>query len=118
MLQNQKYLQISSTYDIEDLLIFPSHVETTLKKGPPTLEEIYLHMHCRLPNGESPVLSQYAAAAAATDSVSETANNGGTNDIVNQPTEETTTNSINFDIDTLQFTNDRAKKVYVSGNFV
>ena len=74
-------------------------------------------MHCRLQNGESPVLSHYAAAAA-TESVSETANNCGTNDIVNQPTEETTTNSINFDIDSLQFTNDRAKKVYVSGNFV
>ncbi|KAF3341335.1 hypothetical protein FCM35_KLT10179 [Carex littledalei] len=100
---------ISSKSDIANLLFIPSHVETTLKKGTPTLEEIYLHMHCRLENGKSPVLSQYEAA---TEGVTETTEDGDTNDIVNQSTEETTTPSLTFDINSLQFTNDRAKKVY------
>ncbi|KAF3341461.1 Plant transposase (Ptta/En/Spm family) [Carex littledalei] len=101
---------ISSKSDIANLLFIPSHVETTLKKGTPTLEEIYLHMHYRLENGKSPVLSQYEAA---TEGVTETTEDGDTNDIVNQPTEETTTPSLAFDINSLQFTNDRAKKVYM-----
>lgn len=72
-------------------------------------------MHCRLENGKSPVIAQYEAASGG---VSETTEVGDTNGIVNPPTEETTIPAISFDINSLQFTNKRAKKVYVSGKFI
>ncbi|KAF3337596.1 hypothetical protein FCM35_KLT18183 [Carex littledalei] len=98
--------------DFEYFLFILSHVEEKLKKGTPTLEEIYLHMHCRLENGKSPVMSQYEAAA---EGMSGTTENDDTNGIVNPPPEKSPIQPLTFDMNSLQFTNDRAKKVYGLG---
>ncbi|KAF3337901.1 Plant transposase (Ptta/En/Spm family) [Carex littledalei] len=82
------------------------------KMGTPTLEEIYLHIHCRLENGKSPVMSQYEAAA---EGMSGTTENDDTNGIVNPPPEKSPIQPLTFDMNSLQFTNDRAKKVYGLG---
>ena len=81
-------------------------------------------MHCRDENGESPVLSQYASANKA---MSEATNNSEPAEGVSEATENgeptegvsgTTMEPLTFDINSLQFTDARSRKVYVSVNFV
>lgn len=68
-------------------------------------------MHSRDDNGKSPVLSQYEAANKAMSEATE-------NDEPTDGVSGTTIEPITFNINSLQFTNERSKKVYVSGNFV
>ena len=96
------------------LLVFSFHVETTLNKGKePTIEELYIHIHCRPENGKSPVVARIESALLADSATNE---NGDGNGLMDPTSEETTTQVQDFDISSLQFTNTKSQAVYVSCN--
>ncbi|KAF3341194.1 Plant transposase (Ptta/En/Spm family) [Carex littledalei] len=75
----------------------------------PTKEQLYLHTHCKLPNGKSPVLAQIEASIAA---ASQPTDDGDSNGLVNQSNAGTTIQDNPFDVNSFQFTNKRAQDVY------
>ena len=78
----------------------------------PTKEHLYLHTHCKLSNGKSHVVAQVEDSILA---VSQTTDNGDGNGLVNPSTEGTTIEEDNlFDINSMNFSNERAQLIYAS----
>ncbi|KAF3334975.1 Plant transposase (Ptta/En/Spm family) [Carex littledalei] len=83
---------------------------TTLNKGKkPTMEDLYIHMHCARENGVSPVVAQINAADKSVTGINEQSDgNGG----VNPTADETSGQVQEYDINSLQFTTARKEQVY------
>lgn len=79
------------------------------------MEDLYIHIHCARENGVSPVMAQLSAAnVEMTDNMENTDGDGGA-----IPTGSETTMEVHeFDINSLQFTNQNKKDVYVSTIFI
>lgn len=112
VLQNYYQSQITLQSDICPFLFFRCCVEKTLLNDTePTKEQLYLHTHCKLPSGKSPVLAQIEASQTTKDS--------DTTSLVNESAIDGPANQdYPFDSSSYQFTNERAQKVYVSSNFL
>lgn len=112
MFQNYPQPKLNLSSDILPFLFIPSYVEKKLLGDTdPTKEQLYLHTHCRLPNGKSPVVAQILASKQAN---SQTSADGDINGLLNPSTEETTLQLDPFDVNSFNFTNEGAKRVYVS----
>lgn len=93
-------------------MFIPSHVETTLQNGKePSMGELYLHTHSRREDGKSPVVAQIQSII--TDGSESNENTDG-NGLRDPSTEEPRTQVPDYDINSLHFTNSKAKAVYVS----
>lgn len=76
------------------------------------MEDLYIHIHCARENGVSPVVAQKGTVEEGVTEINVDSDvNGGAD-----PTADETSGQVHeFDINTLQFTNQRKEKVYVSG---
>lgn len=87
-------------------------METILFKGKkPTMEDLYIHIHCARQNGVSPVVAQLSAAEESEIQITENSESHGG---VNPAAEETSASHHEFDVNSLQFTNHKKEKAYVS----
>lgn len=77
----------------------------------PTMEELYIHIHCARENGISPVVAQIAAAE---ESVTEITENIDGNEGVNPTANEKSGQVYEYDINSLKFTDENKEKIYVS----
>lgn len=92
--------------------LFFFHVETTLNNGKqPSMGELYLHTHSRRADGKSPVVVQIQSAIT---NVSEPNENTDGNGVSDPSMDEPSTQVVDYDINSLRFTNSDAKAVYVS----
>ncbi|KAF3328947.1 Plant transposase (Ptta/En/Spm family) [Carex littledalei] len=73
----------------------------------PTMEDLYIHMHCARENGVSPVVAQISTAK---EGVAEDNENSDGNREVDPSCQEST---MEFDINTLQFTNTEKENIYM-----
>ncbi|XP_078169521.1 uncharacterized protein LOC144563938 [Carex rostrata] len=83
---------------------------TNLNNGnEPTMEDLYIHMHCARENGVSPVVAQIKASENSSIAINENSDgNGGVN-----PTADKTSEQVHeYDINSLQFTSTRKEEVY------
>ena len=72
------------------------------------MEDLYIHMHCARENGVSPIVAQLNTSK---EGVAEDHENSDGNREVDLGYEEST---MEFDVNSLQFTNTEKKNVYVS----
>lgn len=94
-------------------------METTLLKGrKPTMEELYIHIHCERENGVSPVVAQISTDEEGVEGVSEIVENSDGNGGMNPTADGTSGQVRELDINSLKFTNKKKEQVFVSTNLI